>query len=59
VADEARVLVADELAFVDCFRSSVGLAGMRERVALYGGSVESGPAEAGGWRLEASLPLTD
>lgn len=35
-----------------------GLAGMRERVALYGGRVESGPAEAGGWRLQATLPLT-
>jgi signal transduction histidine kinase len=34
-----------------------GLAGMRERVAVYGGRVESGPAAAGGWRLQASLPL--
>jgi signal transduction histidine kinase len=36
-----------------------GLAGMRERAAIYGGRIESSPAEAGGWRLRASLPLTD
>jgi signal transduction histidine kinase len=34
-----------------------GLAGMRERVALYGGRLESGPASGGGWRLQANLPL--
>ena len=40
-----------------------GLTGMRERVGLYGGSLEAGPAPAGGWRLHAWLPndsgLTD
>jgi len=33
-----------------------GLAGMRERVALFGGSLEVGPATGGGWRLVARLP---
>ena len=33
-----------------------GLHGMRERVELYGGRLETGP-EAGGWRVRAELPL--
>ena len=33
-----------------------GTAGMRERAAMYGGSVEAGPAQDGGWRLFAVLP---
>ena len=34
-----------------------GLAGMRERVALFGGSLEASPVDDGGFRLRASLPL--
>ena len=34
-----------------------GLAGMRERVALYGGELEAGAAAAGGWTLRARLPV--
>jgi signal transduction histidine kinase len=36
-----------------------GLLGIRERVTLYGGSVETGPGERGGFRLAASLPTRE
>lgn len=34
-----------------------GLLGLRERVAMYGGDLESGPRSDGGWLVRASLPL--
>ncbi|HSA49374.1 MAG TPA: histidine kinase [Yinghuangia sp.] len=33
-----------------------GLVGMRERVAMLGGRLETGPADEGGWRVHAVLP---
>ena len=36
-----------------------GLVGLRERVSLVGGTIESGPKEGGGFVVTAHLPLGD
>jgi signal transduction histidine kinase len=38
-------------------REGQGVTGMKERAAVFGGSVLSGPRPHGGWRVEARLPL--
>ncbi|MER7693204.1 sensor histidine kinase [Streptomyces sp. NPDC097610] len=38
-------------------RTGRGLLGMRERVALYGGTLQAGPAAAGGFRVQARIPV--
>ncbi len=35
-----------------------GLTGMRERVALYGGSIAAGPQPGGGFRVRAEVPVS-
>ena len=34
-----------------------GLIGMRERAALFGGTLSAGPKAGGGWRVQARIPL--
>ena len=36
-----------------------GLLGLRERLALYGGTLAAGPQPGGGWRLRAVIPVPE
>jgi Signal transduction histidine kinase len=42
----------------DASGSGHGLIGMRERVQLYDGGLQTGPMPGGGFRIEATLPLS-
>ena len=42
-----------------CSRAGHGIAGMRERVAMYRGEFRAGPRPGGGFRVTASFPLRD
>jgi signal transduction histidine kinase len=56
--DALDVEIADTgTANVNGDSAGLGLAGMRERVALFGGQLESGPRPGGGYLVKAWLPL--
>jgi signal transduction histidine kinase len=39
--------------------TGTGVAGMRERAAAFGGTLDAGPRPGGGWRVRAVLPLPE
>jgi signal transduction histidine kinase len=51
ISDDGRGAAAPRLA------GGHGLIGMRERAAMYGGSVEAAPRPGGGFRVVARIPL--
>lgn len=56
--DTVRLTVADDGhgSFAAGGAPGYGLAGMRERVTLLGGSLDAGPGPEGGWLVDAELP---
>jgi signal transduction histidine kinase len=58
-ADQLRIEVRDDgrRAHQAAGHGGHGLAGMRERAAVYGGVLEAGPEHGGGYAVRASLPI--
>ncbi len=58
VADDGRPIPAAGPAPDVCMSggAGMGLLGLRERVALYGGELAAGPQPGGGWLVKAAMP---
>jgi signal transduction histidine kinase len=55
--DELRIAVVDDGVGAPGRGAGGGIEGMRERVAIVGGSFDAGPAVPRGWSVRARLPL--
>ncbi|MFE1234065.1 sensor histidine kinase [Streptomyces sp. NPDC059442] len=55
--ERVRLTVTDDGRGADGSAAGSGLTGLRERVASAGGTLESGPAPRGGFRVTAELPV--
>jgi signal transduction histidine kinase len=59
-ADALELEVADDgVGVLDGAGGGHGLIGMRERAALFGGTVAAGPADGGGYVVRARLPIQE
>ena len=56
--DDVRLVVRDDGAAKAASGAGYGIVGMQERAAILGGSLRAGPADGGGWMVEAVLPRT-
>jgi signal transduction histidine kinase len=56
-ANELTVRVSDDGRGGPCNEAGFGITGMGERVALLGGTLRTGSRGAGGFEVEATLPL--
>lgn len=54
--DAVAVEITDRGAGAGAVTDGHGIAGMRERAGVYGGHVEAGPREGGGFRVYATFP---
>lgn len=55
--DSVLVEVEDDGEGATSAGTRLGLAGIRERTALFGGSMDAGPRPSGGWGLHVEFPL--
>ena len=59
VPDGLTLTVADDGVALPNSDSGYGIAGMKERVSLLGGSLVAGPRPGGGWQVRAVIPLLE
>jgi signal transduction histidine kinase len=57
--EEVTVEIVDDGVATPGNGAGRGVLGMRERAAVFGGTVEAGPVDGGGYRVAARLPLSE